>query len=87
MTLVATDAERKLMDESQYKGIELWHARTGSRPYYIIDRQRKAKEDGAPLDAIYFHHDSGRWVCVSYLAKDNPFVAAYEHMMHDRREV
>jgi hypothetical protein len=86
MNSLADTVERSLLDKNPYKAIELWHTQTGSRAYYILNRQMDAKRANAPLDAIYFHQDSKKWICVSDLARDHKFVTDYEHMMHSRRQ-
>jgi len=81
------EIEAKLIEASEYKALELWHKTTGSQNYFIINRQASAKEANAPLDAIYFHNDSRRWICVSDLAPDHSFRAKYDHFIHSRRKV
>ncbi len=45
----------------EYRLIALWHA--SSYAYYVMDLQRQAAQDGAPLDAVYWDDKgSGRWV-------------------------
>lgn len=60
-----------------YKAIELWGQNLGSYQYYIDGEQRRASNDGAPVDSIYFNATLGRWMYVRDLAPNHPFHAQY----------
>lgn len=47
----------------QYVHIQAWGMIMQSFPYYILQQQKQALEDGAPIDAIY--NDNGAWVRVT----------------------
>jgi hypothetical protein len=48
----------------EYTLIALWH--TTSYSYYVMDLQRQAAKDDAPLDAVYWDdRGGGRWVLSS----------------------
>lgn len=61
-----------------YQAIEVWHRRTGSFQYYIDRMQRKAAEENAPLNAIYFRDDQG-WVTTDDLHVDHWFHEALKN--------
>lgn len=62
----------------EYKAIAMWGKRMGSRSYYIEDEQYRASQDGAPIDATYRNHDTGKWVCVSDFEPNHLFRMEYE---------
>ena len=51
----------------KYKAIALWNK--GSRSYYVLEQQRRAAVDGAPLDAIYY--TGSRWQTISDIKNEN----------------
>lgn len=48
-----------------YENIKAWGHMSGSKDYYIEAQVRKARQDGASQDAVYFSPDQNRWVCLS----------------------
>lgn len=68
-----------MANAKEYIATELWHRRTGSYQYYIDAMQAKAAKDNAPIDALY--ESNGNWVCMSDLAEDHPFRAAFAKYM------
>lgn len=65
----------------EYLAVRLWGRDLGSYDYYINDEQQRASVDGAPVDAIYREHGTGKWVCVSDLQPDHSFRARYRAML------
>jgi hypothetical protein len=64
-----------------YKAIRLWGENLGSYEYYIENQQRRAAEDGAPVDAIYFNDTLKRWMYVRDLFDDHPFHEQYKQYL------
>jgi hypothetical protein len=58
---------------SPYLAIYVWGKELGSYNYFILDEQQRAKDDGAPLDAIYKDETTGHWHTVSELSPNHPF--------------
>lgn len=44
-----------------YKHLRAWCRMMGSAPYYTTDQLDKARREHAPVDAVYYSIDAGRW--------------------------
>ena len=49
--------ERRLAPAADYVFIRRWGALIGSLQYYISDELTRARADGAPQNAVYWHWD------------------------------
>lgn len=54
----------KAQSPEDYLHIAAWGRQLGSHQYYIENQQKRAFETGAPVNAIYEEHGTGRWVTV-----------------------
>lgn len=71
---------REAQQPSDYKAIALWGEQLGSYPYYIKGEQRKAFDDKAPIDAIYFNSTLKRWYYVRDLSPGHHFHNLYKEV-------
>lgn len=55
------------MQYTDYWAIAVWGEMLGSYSYYVEAQQKKALEEGAPLDAIFKRHDGSGWARASEL--------------------
>lgn len=63
----------------EYRAIYHWHKSSGSFDYYIKALQRRAAEEGAPIDAIYYQeHERPGWRCMSDLSEGHAFIDCFK---------
>jgi hypothetical protein len=75
----------------EYVGIRVWGQTMGSYAYYIENEQRRASEDGAPVDAIHERtglggEHTGKWMTVSNLAPDHEFRRIYAEALEKEKK-
>lgn len=59
----------------QFRHLRAWCVMMGSYPYYVADQIKRARESGAPEDAIYERYDAkgatGVWVTFAEVTNEN----------------
>jgi hypothetical protein len=74
------------LSPAAYLHIAAWGSWLHSNGYYVQQEQNRAAQDKAPVNAIYYSPDEGRWVTVDEIRNDVTR-AAIERLALDYRRI